>query len=141
MTYSGQIYGTYEDVYDNVYDGSLSTSRYNIRLYYEYEQDIANNQSIITHFELQARTRDGDPDDSPYSYEGQSIGYASYGGYSVNRSDLTFDLRTSSWVTLMSLNNKVIQHASDGTKIIGVATTFFANDRDGNSVDSCADDV
>jgi len=125
MTISGYINGSYTG-----YAG-----RYEVRLAYEYSQNIAGNYSLMEKCELQIRSISSSADGA---YSDQGITSMSYAGYEVNRGGVSYDFSWDSdpgpWVTVASLNNKIINHASDGSKIIYISAAFWSNDPQINSI-------
>ena len=119
MTVTGNIAGSYTG-----YAG-----RYEVRVHYEYDQDILNNATVMNVCELQIRSI-SDSEDGAYSNTG--IVTMSYAGYEVNRGNVVYDFSSETdpgpWVTVVSLNGKRIQHTSSGTKIITITAAFWSND-------------
>ena len=108
MSITGTIVGNYTGY----------ANRYEVRTVYQYSQNIAENYSVMESCELQIRSIH---DSEAGAYSDQGITTMSYAGYQVNQGNVEFDFSNDTdpgpWVTVASLNNKRINHSSDGTKI------------------------
>lgn len=122
MTISGTIAGSY-----NGY-----ANRYEVQLIYSYDQDtVANTSTVSASLQIRSKTS---AEYGAWSNKGSAT--LSFGGYSVTWNPITFDFRDYNWHTVISMNNKVIQHSNDGTKVLQFASTFYTNDSDIGSITS-----
>lgn len=122
MTISGTIAGGY-----NGY-----ANRYEVRLSYSYDQDtVANTSTVSASLQIRSKTS---AEYGAWSNKGSAS--LSFGGYSVTWSPITFDFRDYNWHTVISMNNKVVQHSNDGTKVLQFNSSFYTNDSDIGSITS-----
>lgn len=120
MAISGQINGSYTGY----------ANRYAVRIYYSYEQNQLENYDTMS-ASLQIRSISS-AEYGAYSNSGSAS--ISFGGYSASASSISFDFRDYNWHTVISLNNKRINHNADGTGSCYFSASFATNDSDIGSI-------